>query len=132
MQLAAEAAATAVDACRKQGYAVSAAVADRSGNLRALLRGDGAGPHTVDGSARKAYTAATFRMPTTYLAEYVNNTPAAAGLHHADRVLVFGGGLPIEAGDEIVGAIAVGGAPGGKLDDACAKAGLDRIKDRLK
>jgi uncharacterized protein GlcG (DUF336 family) len=130
--LAVEAATAAVDACQKQGYRASAAVVDRAGVVRVVLRGDGAGPHTVDGSIRKAYTAASFRMPTSFLVEFVNSTPAAAGLRHADRVLLFGGGLPIEAGGELVGAIAVGGAPGGLLDDACAQAGLDKIKDRLK
>jgi uncharacterized protein GlcG (DUF336 family) len=46
-------------------------------------------------------------------------------------VMFFGGGVPIKLGDETIGAIGAGGAPGGKLDDACARAGLDKIKDRL-
>jgi uncharacterized protein GlcG (DUF336 family) len=48
-----------------------------------------------------------------------------------DRVLLLGGGLPIQAGNEVIGAIGVGGAPGGNLDEACAQARIDRIKDRL-
>ena len=131
MQLALEAAAAALEACQKQGHRVSAAVVDRAGVVRVILRGDGAGPHTADGSARKAYTAATFRIPTTFLVEFANREPSGEALRHLDRALLFGGGLPIDAGREIVGGIAVGGAPGGQLDDACAQAGLDKIKDRL-
>jgi uncharacterized protein GlcG (DUF336 family) len=129
--LAAEAANAAIDSCQKQGYRVSVAVVDRAGVTRVLVRGDGAGPHTLDTSTRKAYTAATFKAPTTRVMENVNSNPAAAGLRNVDRVLLVGGGLPIQAGNEVIGAIGVGGAPGGNLDEACAQARIDRIKDRL-
>jgi uncharacterized protein GlcG (DUF336 family) len=130
-RLAIEAAAAAVAACERDGYRVAAAVADRAGVARVVVRGDGAGPHTVDSSTRKAYTAVSFRMPTTFLMEVAGSTPAAAALRHVDRVLPLGGGLPITVGDDVVGAIAVAGAPGVVLDDACAQAGLDAIKSRL-
>jgi uncharacterized protein GlcG (DUF336 family) len=129
--LAAEAALAAVEACQKKGFRVTATVVDRAGVARIVYRGDGAGAHTVEGTLRKAYTAAGFRLPTTLLANYADTTPGAAGLRFGERLMLFGGGLPLKAGNEVVGAIAVGGAPGGDLDDACAEAGRDRIKDRL-
>jgi uncharacterized protein GlcG (DUF336 family) len=128
MSLAATAAKAAVDQCTKDGYRVSAAVVDRAGLLRAFLRADGAGPHTVESSEKKAYTAASMRGPTGNVAELIAKTPGLQGLQHMnDRILFLAGGLPIEFANEIVGGIGVGGAPGGHLDAACAQAGLDSI-----
>jgi uncharacterized protein GlcG (DUF336 family) len=129
--LAAEAVAAAVEACAGRGWRVAAAVVDRSGVLKALLRGDGAGPHTVVSAQAKAYTAATLRNGTSQIAETVRSNPAAAGLMHVPGLLILGGGMPIRVGEEVVGAIGVGGAPGGHLDDQCAEAGVARIRDRL-
>lgn len=129
--LAAEAAAAAVEACAGRGFRVTAAVVDRSGVLRALLRADGAGPHTVASARAKAYTAASMRTNTTQILETVRTNPAAARLPDIEGFLVVGGGIPIRAGDEVVGAIGVGGAPGGHLDDQCAEAGIARIRERL-
>lgn len=129
--LAAEAAAAAVEACAARGYRVSAAVVGRSGVLRAMLRGDGAGPHTVSSAEAKAFTAASMRTGTTQILETVRTNPGAARLPDIQGFLVVGGGLPIRAGDEVVGAIGVGGAPGGHLDDQCAEAGIARIRERL-
>ncbi len=93
------------------------------------MRGDGAGPHTTDSSAKKAYTAASLRRSTTELAEMIAKTPALQALRDMnERILMLGGGLPIEIGGEIVGGIGVGGAPGAHLDDACAQAGLEALK----
>ncbi len=118
----------AMEACRKDGYRVSVSVVDRAGVLRGMGRADGAGPHTVDSSRKKAYTAASLRRPTTELAELVNKVATLQALREMnDNVLILGGGLPIEIGSEVVGGIGVGGAPGAHLDDACAQAGLDSI-----
>lgn len=126
--LAGKAMQASLDACIKDGYRVSVSIVDRAGVLRAMIRGDGAGPHTVDSSRKKAYTAASFRRPTTELAELINKAPALQGIREInDEVLMLGGGLPIEISGEIVGGIGVGGAPGAHLDDACAQAGLDAI-----
>ncbi len=126
--LASKAIQASLDACTKDGYRVSVSVVDRAGVIRAMIRGDGAGPHTVDSSRKKAYTAASFRRPTTELAELINKAPSLQGLRDInDQVLMLGGGLPIEIGSETVGGIGVGGAPGAHLDDACAQAGLDAI-----
>jgi len=128
MSMADKAIQASLDACKKDGYRVSVSVVDRAGVLRAMARADGAGPHTVDSSRKKAYTAASLRRPTTELAELINKVPALQALREMnDQVLMLGGGLPIEIGGEIVGGIGVGGAPGAHLDDACAQAGLDAI-----
>jgi uncharacterized protein GlcG (DUF336 family) len=128
LALAGKAATAAVEKCRQDGYRVTATVVDRAGVVKVVLRGDGAGPHTVDSSAKKAYTAASLRRPTSELAELIAKVPSAQGLRDMnDKILLLGGGLPIELGGEIVGGIGVGGAPGGHLDDACAQAGLESI-----
>lgn len=126
--LAGKAVQAALEVCKKDGYRVSASVVDRAGVLRAMMRADGAGPHTVDSSRKKAYTAASLRRPTTELAEMIAKQPALQALRDMnDSILMVGGGLPIEIAGEVVGAIGVGGAPGAHLDDACAEAGLDAI-----
>ena len=126
--LAGKAAQAALDACKKDGYRVSASVVDRAGVLRAMLRADGAGPHTVDSSRKKAYTSASLRRATSELAEMIAKQPALQALREMNEsILMVGGGLPIEIAGEVVGAIGVGGAPGTHLDDACAEAGLDAI-----
>jgi uncharacterized protein GlcG (DUF336 family) len=128
MAAALKAAQAALDKCTKDGYRVSVAVVDRAGGLRVQLRGDGAGPHTIDSSRKKAYTAASLRRPTTDFAELLTKNPALQGLRDMnENILILGGGLPIETGGEVVGGIGVGGAPGAHLDDACAQAGLDAI-----
>lgn len=133
LSLAAEAAQAALAACEKDGYHVSAAVTDRSGLVRILIRGDQAGPHTLDSSSRKAYTAASLGRPTGELAKMIAANPAVEGLRNMnEKILILAGGLPIKAGEEIIGGIGVGGAPGGEKDEACAQVGLDKIKNRLK
>ena len=135
LALANEAALAAVADCAAKGYTVTAAVVDRAGHLKAMARGDNSGPHTVDSSRRKAYTAASLRVGTTPMLEMSQKNPAAANLWQIDGFMLVGGGLPIRVGDaragEVIGGIGVGGAPGGHLDDACSQAGIDKIKDRL-
>ena len=126
--LAGKAVQAALDFCKKDGYRVSASVVDRAGILRGLLRADGAGPHTVESSRKKAYTAASLRRATSDLADMIAKQPALQALREMNEsILMAGGGLPIEIAGEVVGAIGVGGAPGTHLDDACAEAGLDAI-----
>ena len=128
LAMANKAVQAALESCRKDGYRVSVSVVDRAGLLRAMERADGAGPHTIDSSRKKAYTAASVRRPTTELAELINKVSALQALRDMnENILMLGGGLPIEIGGDVVGAIGVGGAPGAHLDDACAQAGLDAI-----
>lgn len=128
LALANKAAAAAVEKCRADGHRVSAAVVDQGGVLKALQRADGAGPHTTDSSHKKAYTAFSLRRSTGQLAELIARLPALQALRDMnDRILMLGGGLPIEIGGEVVGGVGVGGAPGAELDEACARAGLEAI-----
>lgn len=128
LSLATKAASAAVEKCAKDGYKVTAAVVDKSGVLQAQLRGDGAGPHTVDSSRRKAYTAGSTGRATSELAELVVKAQHLHSLGKMnENILLLGGGLPIQFGKEVVGGIGVGGAPGTQFDDACAQAGLDAI-----
>ncbi len=86
------------------------------------------GPDRIDSSRKKAYTSASLGRPTAELAELIAKMPAVQGLQHMnENILVLGGGLPIRMGDEVVGGIGVGGAPGGHLDAACAQKGLETI-----
>jgi uncharacterized protein GlcG (DUF336 family) len=132
MNVALELAQSAVQACAKDHYNVSAAVVDRAGIVRALLRADNAGVHTPDAARRKAYTAVSARTPTSAMAKVIQNNPAAAQLVAINDFLVLGGGVPVKAGNEVIGAIGVGGAPGGHLDEACAVAAIKQIEGKLK
>jgi uncharacterized protein GlcG (DUF336 family) len=126
--LATKAATAAMEKCKADGYRVSVAVVGRSGRVKALLRGDGAGPHTLNSSRKKAFTAASMRRPTSEFAQLITQMPAIQGLRDMDPdILILGGGLPIIIEGDFVGGIGVGGAPGGHLDDACAEAGLKSI-----
>jgi uncharacterized protein GlcG (DUF336 family) len=130
--LAAEAVSEAVAACAKQGYFETAVVLDADGTTIAALRGDGAGIHTLDSAHDKAYTSVTFKNDTLGLAERAKGEDSIAPLAKLPHVMFFGGGVVIKMGDEIIGSIGTAGAPGAKLDDGCAHAGLDKIRDRLK
>lgn len=129
--LAMEAAAAAVASCTAGNYNVTATVVDRAGQIRAQLRADNAGPHTNDTSRRKAFMSATMRTNSGTIAENVAKNPGAAGVAQITDFIMLAGGVPIRSGNEVIGAIGVGGAPGGNLDEACANAGIDKIKDRL-
>ena len=96
--LAVQMASDAVQACAADKYSVSAAVVDRAGVLRALVRADNAGPHTVDSSRAKAFTSASLRIPTSKLAENAANNPGSAQVVSIPGFLVLGGGMPIKAG----------------------------------
>lgn len=130
--LAAEAASGAVNACARQGYRETAVVVDADGAIIATLRGDGAGIHSLDSARDKAYTAVSFKNDTLALQERAKGEDSIAPLAKLPHVMFFAGGVVIKQGDEVIGAIGAAGAPGGKLDDACAKAGLDKIRDQLK
>ncbi|WP_206522821.1 heme-binding protein [Mesorhizobium sp. M7A.F.Ca.US.006.01.1.1] len=128
---ATELAQKGVKACSSKGYNVSVAVVDRAGVLRSLMRADGAGPHTVGAAQAKAFTAASGRALTSAMAKTVQENPGAAGLVDIPGYLVLAGGVPIKIGDETIGAIGIGGAPGGNLDEECAQAAVEKIKDKL-
>jgi uncharacterized protein GlcG (DUF336 family) len=120
-----------VAACSAEGYNVSASVLDRSGVLLAMVRADGAGPHTVEASRAKAFTSASSRNPTSGIAKAIQSNPDAAGMANIPGFLVLGGGVPLKIGNETIGAIGVAGAPGGHLDEACAQKAITALKDQL-
>ncbi len=124
-------ATTAADTCKAEGNLVSVTVVGRDGQIIVLLRGDNASPHTVENSRRKAYTARTFRIPSGEFAKRVTADPTT-GLVHLSGVIAAQGALPIKVGNEVIGAVGVSGSPGGDKDEACAKAGLDKVADQLK
>jgi len=117
--------------CESMGFKVAVTVVDRGGLAIVMLRGDGAGLHTPEGSDRKAYTARTFSQPSAAFAKRVFDDPAgSAGSLQYTRVLALPGGLPIKVGNEVVGAVGVSGSPG--KDDVCSQAGIDKVADQLK
>ena len=130
--LAVEAAQAAMAACISQGYKVSVAIVNRGGDLKALLVGDGADALTRSLVPRKAYTSAMQRISTGELAKLVAAPGAFNPTLYDRRMVTDPGGVPIKVGNETIGAIGVGGAPGNGDDDvACANAGLAKIRDRL-
>ena len=130
-ETALQAAQAALAKCRASGFQATVAVVDRAGIVQVLLRDRFAGPHTADMAGAKAYTAASFRMPTRELAEATQPGRPMSGIRNRPGVAAVGGGLTIEAGGALLGAIGVSGAPGGKEDDACAAAGIAAIRDEI-
>ncbi len=130
-ELAIEAAQAAMSDCRQKGYQIAVSVADRFGILQVTLRDQLAGPHTPDTSYRKAWTAISFRSDTSGLSKLTESGEAWA-IRNVTGALPLGGGVRIVAGDgDMVGAIGVSGAPSGIEDEACAKAGIAAISDRI-
>ena len=132
LELANQIATATVAACTAGGYNVTAAVVDRAGQLRALQRADNAGPHTVEAAQAKAFTSASARNNTLAMMEGAQKNPAAANLVHIPGFLLLGGGVPVRVGNDVIGAVGVGGAPGGHLDEQCAVTALATVKDALK
>ena len=130
-ETAIKAAQAALASCRASGYQVAVAIVDRGGITQVLLRDRFAGPHTVEIAIDKAWTAASFRQDTTTLNQSSQPGQPAAPIRHFPRVVVMGGGIPISAGGNLLGAIAVSGAPGGEADEACARAAVDSIQDEI-
>ena len=131
VRMAQQVARTALRQCRRDGFRVSVTVVDRAGLVKATLRDDGTGPHTLGSSFRKAYTAVSLRRSTAELAKLVVDVPTVEGLRDMDEnILLLAGGLPITFnGGEVIGGVGVGGAPGGQFDESCAQAGIDRIQN---
>ena len=123
-------ASTAIADCKAKGWNVSVAVVGRVGELIVHVRGNGTGPHTMDNSFRKAYTARTFRSPSGDLVKRLKDNPQLS-LVTLPNVVAGEGALPIKVGDDVIGAAGASGAPGGEKDAACIQAGLDKIKDKL-
>ena len=121
----------ALEDCRKRGFQVAVAVVDRSGVAQTMLRDRFAGPHTVNTAISKGYTAVSFRVDTLELSKQTQAGSPSSGVRAIPNVVVIGGGVLIQAGGTLLGAIGVSGAPGGDADEACAKAGIAAIRDDI-
>ena len=119
----------ALDKCRADGYRVSVTVIDDGARLKAFLRDDGSGPHTIDFSRKKAYSALTFKRSSAETGKAWAANPPAPNI---DGTTGTAGGVPIKAGNQVIGAVGVSGAPGGDKDEACASAGIAKIAADLK
>ena len=123
-----------VERCRADGFSVSVTVVDGSGLLKAFLRDEGNGPHTIDLSRRKAYTALTFasRFPTSLAFATARGSTLGSPMPNVEGTVGVGGGVPIKVGDVAIGAVGVSGAVGGDKDEVCANAGIAKVAHLLK
>ena len=121
-----------IAACKKTGYDISVVVVDRNGIVRLAVRADTASPHNFELARRKAYTARTFRRTSASWAKRMADEPELSGQKNLADVIPLGGGVPIEAGKETIGAVGVSGSPGQDKDEACAAAGIAAIASELK
>lgn len=121
-------ATSAIQACVAKNYQVTVTVVDRAGVVKAVQRTDNAGPHTVKASEMKAYTALSAKNASGKVMEAAQSNAGAQNMRDIPGFLLLAGGLPVKEGDEVIGAIGIGGAPGGHLDEACAQAGMDGLK----
>ena len=124
-------ATTAMADCKAKGYRVSATVVGRTGEVLVQLRGDGTGPHTMENSWKKAFTARTFRIASGEMEERLKKNPQM-GAQYLTGFTTGRGALPIKIGEDVIGAAGVSGAPGGEKDEACVQTGIDKVKDQLK
>ena len=122
---------TAIASCTASGYRVSATIVGRNGEVLVQIRGDGTGPHTMENSFKKAYTSRTFRIPSGEMEDRLKKNPAM-GAQYLTGFTTARGALPIMVGEDVIGAAGVSGAPGGEKDEACVKAGIDKVADQLK
>lgn len=132
MERALQIAEQAVVHCTGLGYQVSATVVDASGVTVAVIRADGAGPHTIDASRRKAYTSASAKNKTSAMLLASQTNPLAQNLGQIEGFLLLGGGVPVLKNGMTIGAVGVGGAPSGAIDEVCAQAGIDSLQSKAK
>ena len=132
LELALEAAKVAVDTCKGLDQKVGVSVLDSAGEVRLVLAADGAANRGVQNSALKAKAALAFEIPSGQVAERAKTDAAVASRLAANPTwLARAGAIPVRAGDTLIGAIGVGGARGSDKDEACAVAGLDKVRSRL-
>ena len=131
LAIATQIAHTTIDTCKAQGYNVSVHVLGREGQVILAVRHPEAGLATFENSMKKAYTARTFGRSSGEFADGVKGNPNAGALF-LTNITPAQGALPIKIGNETIGAVGVSGAPGGDKDEACAKAGIDKVSADLK
>ncbi len=124
----------AVERCRADGFRASVSVIDAGGHLKAFVRDEGTGLHTIDLSRRKAYTALTFatRFASTLEFAKARGSTLGSAASNVEGTVGVGGGVPVKVGDIAIGAVGVSGAVGGDKDEICAKAGIEKVAHLLK
>lgn len=118
-----------MSACHAQGRSAVVAVIDRGGHVLSLQRDDGVGPHNTDAAIKKAFTALSTKTPSRIFAENARKNPDSSNLNTINSLLLIGGGVPVKVGDEVIGAIGVGGAGGSVIDESCALEALHQVLD---
>jgi len=133
LDMALEAAQVAIETCTARDQKIGVTVVDSGGVQKVLLATDGASGRGVASSTNKALTALNFKTPTSQLGEQIKTDKALADAVAANSSFnTRAGGILIKVGDDIIGAIGVGGARGSEVDEACAVAGLMKVQSRLK
>lgn len=132
LQLAVTIANAAMAACKTDGFDVTAAVVDRAGDLKVLLRGDTANPHNADLARRKAYTSRTFGVPSLEVAKRTNGPTDLSGQRFLVDIIPLGGGVPVMIGTDKIGGLGISGSPTQEADEKCAMAGLAAAATYLK
>ena len=126
LETATKVAQAALEACRAKGIQIGVTVVDRDGLVQVVLRDSIAAQITVPISRQKAFTAVNFNAPTSQL-----SARAATPIGRLDGLVMSAGGLPIQAGGQLLGGVGVSGAPEGETDETCAQAGVDAVLDNL-
>lgn len=116
----------AITECTKLGIQIGVTVVDREGIVQVALRDTIAAQITVPISKGKAYTAANFNSATSAMGDRANSP-----IGRVPGIIMSAGGLPIQVGGALVGAVGVSGAPSGVTDEQCAQAGIDAVLDDL-
>jgi uncharacterized protein GlcG (DUF336 family) len=129
LELAADIARAAVEACRADGWQVTAVVVDRAGDPQAMLRDLGASRFTIQIATEKANAVILSGVASAEFRR--NRDDIRQEMNHVDGILVLEGGVPIRAAGTLVGAVGVSGAPGGDKDEACALKALEKVRERL-
>ena len=117
--------------CKSKGYNTSVAVVDRAGQVLVIMRDEQATAQTAEMARRKAYTARMFRISTMEFQKRTLEDPGREAQRDLADILALSGGVPIQIGTDTIGAV---GSAGSSLeqDDACARAGITKVKDLLK
>lgn len=131
LELADQLAQRAIQSCSAKGYQIAVTVVDRAGTMLVLQKMDNAGPHTVEASRMKAFTALTTKNSTENVMKATQANAGAANMRDIPGFLLLAGGVPVKAGEDTVGAIGIGGAPGGNLDQECALEALKSVQSVL-
>lgn len=122
-------AGAAIAACRKDGYQVSVVVTDRSGEPLVVMRDVYSNRYFTELAQGK--TNAVIMANATSAELRRNRADMVNELNLLDGVMVLAGGVPVQVAGSLVGAVGVSGAPGGDLDEACARAGVDAVQADL-